>query len=83
MSLTMVPPGKKIKIVSFAGGRGMQQRLISMGLGPGSEIEVIRRGAPGPFIVAIKETRLAIGAGMAQRIMVSENGLYGGCYDFR
>ena len=54
----------------------MQERLISMGLGPGSEIEVIRKGAPGPFIIAVKETRLAIGAGMAQRIMVSENGIF-------
>ncbi len=54
----------------------MQERLISMGLGPGAEIEVIRKGAPGPFIVAVGEARLAIGAGMAQKIMVSDNGMY-------
>ena len=73
MPLPMAAPGKRVKISSLEGGRGMQERLISMGLGPGSEIEVIRKGAPGPFIVAVKETRLAIGAGMAQRIMVLEN----------
>jgi len=71
--LTMVLSGKKVRIVSLAGGRRMQERLISMGFGPGSEIEVIRRGAPGPFIVAIGEARMAIGTGMAQKIMVSEN----------
>ena len=76
MPLPMTSPGKRVKIFSLAGGRGMQERLISMGLGPGSEIEVIRKGAPGPFIIAVKETRLAIGAGMAQRIMVSENGIF-------
>ena len=76
MPLPMVSPGKRVKIFSLAGGRGMQERLISMGLGPGSEIEVIRKGAPGPFIIAVKETRLAVGAGMAQRIMVSDNGIY-------
>ena len=75
MPLPMASPGKRVKIVSLAGGRGMQERLISMGLGPGSEIEVMRKGAPGPFIIAIKETRLAVGAGMAQRIMVSDNGI--------
>jgi len=75
MPLPMVSTGKKIRIVSLAGGRGMQQCLTSMGLCPGSEIEVIRRGAPGPFIIAVKETRLAVGAGMAQRIMVSDNGI--------
>jgi len=74
--LTTVLPGNKVTIISLAGGRGMQERLISMGLGPGSEIEVVQRGAPGPFIVAVKESRLAIGSGMAQRIMVSENGFY-------
>jgi ferrous iron transport protein A len=76
MSLIMVSPGKRVKVVSHAGGRGMQERLISMGLGPGAEIEVIRRGAPGPFIVAAGEARLAIGAGMAQKIMISENGIF-------
>jgi len=75
MPLPMASPGKRVKIFSLAGGRGMQEHLISMGLGPGSEIEVIRKGAPGPFIIAVKETRLAIGAGMAQKIMVSENGI--------
>ena len=74
--LPMASPGKRVKIFSLAGGRGMQERLISMGLGPGSEIEVIRKGAPGPFIIAVKETRLAVGAGMAQRIMVSDNGIF-------
>ena len=74
--LPMASPGKRVKIFSLAGGRGMQERLISMGLGPGSEIEVIRKGAPGPFIIAVKETRLAIGAGMAHKIMVSENEIF-------
>ncbi len=74
MPLPMAALGKRVKIFSLEGGRGMQERLTSMGLGPGAEIEVVRKGAPGPCIVAVKETRLAIGAGMAQRIMVSEAG---------
>lgn len=70
MPLTMAGTGEKVRIVMFAGGRGMQQRLISMGLDVGSEIEVIRRGAPGPFLIATGDTRLAIGAEMAHKIMV-------------
>ena len=73
-SLAAVPVGKKVRIVSLTGGRGMCARLTSMGLVPGSEIEVIRRGAPGPFIATAGNCRLAIGTGMAQKIMVSENG---------
>ena len=74
--LPMASLSKRVKVVSLSGGRGMQERLISMGLGPGSEIEVMRRGAPGPFIIAVGETRLAVGAGMAQKIMVSDNGIF-------
>jgi len=70
--LTMIPPGNKVRIISLDGGRGMQERLVSMGLGPGSKIEIIKKGAPGPFIVALKDCRLAVGTGMAQRIMVME-----------
>ena len=42
-----------------------------MGLDVGIEIEVLKQGAPGPFLIAFKETRLAIGQGVAQKIMVS------------
>ena len=73
MTLTTISAGNKVRIVSLIGGRGMQQHLIGMGLDIGSEIEVIHQGVPGPFIVGVKETRLAIGAGMAQKIMVDIN----------
>ena len=71
MPLAMASAGESIRIVSLAGGRGMQQRLASMGLNVGSEIEVIKRGLPGPFLISAGDTRLAIGAGMAHKIMVS------------
>ncbi len=71
MPLAMLPPGQKARIVSLSGGRGLQAHLYGMGLGLGSEVMVIYRGAPGPFLVAVKETRLAMGQGMAYKIMVS------------
>ena len=71
MPLAMVPSGKKAKIISIGGGRGLKGHLISMGLNIGSEIEVLSQGTPGPFLVAVRDTRLAIGRGIAQRIMVS------------
>lgn len=43
-----------------------------MGLDIGSEIEVIKPGKPGPFLIAVKETRLAIGHGIAHKIIVRE-----------
>lgn len=54
-------------------GRGLVQHLSDMGLNEGSEIEVIAPGSPGPFLVAVKDTSLAIGQGIAKRILVERN----------
>ncbi len=79
--LAMAWPGQKVKIVSIMAGRGLRQHLIDMGLNAGSEIEVIKRGAPGPFLIAVKESRLAIGQGIARKIMVSQSNQKGGTND--
>lgn len=70
MPLAIACAGESVRIAALEGGRGLRQRLMSMGLNIGSEIEVIRKGCPGPFLIAIGDTRLAIGAGMAHKIMV-------------
>ena len=72
--LAAVFSGERARIISIDGGRGIREHLINMGLDVGSEIKVVKHGAPGPFLVSVKETRLAIGQGMAQRIMVSVEG---------
>jgi Fe2+ transport system protein FeoA len=69
--LSSAPVGRRLRIVSLAAGLGLQQHLADLGLGLGCEIEVIQHGAPGPFLVAVKETRVAIGVGMACKIIVS------------
>jgi len=69
--LTMASPGEKVRIVGFRGGAGMGRRLTSMGLNQGAEVEVIKSSGPGPLIVASRETRIALGFGMAQKILVT------------
>lgn len=69
--LTMATPGERIRIVDFLGGRGMQRRLASMGLNQGAEVEVIKSSGPGPLIVVSRESRIALGYGMARQILVS------------
>ncbi|MEW5949846.1 MAG: FeoA family protein [Thermodesulfobacteriota bacterium] len=51
-------------------GYGLQSRLFSMGLSPGVKMKVVK-GAPGPLVVLVRDTRLALGCGMAHKIMVS------------
>ena len=69
--LATVSSGNKVRIVSIVGGRGVREHLLDMGLDVGAEIEVFKQGTLGPFLIAIKETRLAIGQGVAKKIMVS------------
>jgi Fe2+ transport system protein FeoA len=71
MPLAMASAGEKIRIVKFASGRGMCQRLSSMGLNVGSEIEIAKKGFQGPLLIEAGDTRLAIGAGMAHKIIVT------------
>ncbi|MFQ6068217.1 MAG: ferrous iron transport protein A [Candidatus Bathyarchaeia archaeon] len=51
--------------------RGFQKRLEDMGLTPGTKVTVVK-SAPfhGPVELLVRGSRLAIGRGMAERIMV-------------
>ena len=71
--LVHIPAGTKATVVALAGGRQFQHRLVSMGLNVGLEIEVIHSsdGRGGPTLLATGETRLAIGQGMAEKILVA------------
>jgi Fur family ferric uptake transcriptional regulator len=69
--LIMASPGEQVRIVGFQGHRGMERRLTSMGLKRGADVEVIKSSGPGPLIVASQETRIALGAAMAKKILVT------------
>lgn len=68
--LSRVDQGKEVTLVRISGGRGMRSRLYSMGLVPGSAFTVVSRSGGGPVMLRVKDARLAIGQGMAQRIFV-------------
>ena len=70
--LTQVETGTKVKIRSLNGGRGLHARLAGMGLIPGLIVEVISQGITGPSVIVHNGCRLAIGRGMAQKIIVSD-----------
>jgi len=71
MSLTNVEPAKRVNIIGLNAGQGMQGRLAAMGLVPGQQIEVISSSAWGPIIVVVKGSRVILGHGMAQKVMVA------------
>ncbi len=71
MPLGLAKPGERVIIREMAGGRSALSRLSSMGLRPGDQIEIINNTGHGRIILGHDYTRLAIGRGVAQKIMVS------------
>lgn len=69
--LSLIKPGKNVRLVSITGGRFLQSRLVSMGLLQGTPIEVVKNRGDGPVIISVKGSRLVLGRGMAQKILVS------------
>ena len=67
--LAMASEGEHVRIFLLRGGKGLQTRLTDLGLNVGSELIVSQRQG-GNLVVIRGETRLALGAGMAQKIMV-------------
>lgn len=65
----MAQEGEKVKVFLVRSGKNLERRLISLGLNVGSELIVSQRQG-GNVVVIRGETRLALGAGMAQKIMV-------------
>jgi Fur family ferric uptake transcriptional regulator len=71
MPLPMAKPGERVVVERIAGGQGSRVRLSDMGLRPGDHVEIINNNGHGRLILGRDCTRLAIGRGIAQKIMVS------------
>lgn len=70
MPLSIVQPGRSVRIVSVDAGLGLQGRLSAMGLVPGTEVTVLSNRLGGPFLLGVGSGRIALGRGVANRITV-------------
>jgi Fe2+ transport system protein FeoA len=66
----MASPGEVVQVVAVRAGWGLQRRLADMGLLPGVNIRVINSQMPGPVIIDLRGSRLVLGHGVAQKILV-------------
>jgi len=75
MRLISVGRGETAVIMGIEGGREARQRLMDMGLTEGVEV-VVRKLAPfhGPVEVSVRGSSLAIGYGLASKIVVEKSG---------
>ncbi|NLA50257.1 MAG: hypothetical protein GX876_12460 [Bacteroidales bacterium] len=62
--------GEKVILEKIEGGVGLNNRLSSLGLTPGTELCIIQ-DTGGPLLVSVRDSRIALGRGVAHKIMVS------------
>ncbi len=67
--LARLPVGSRACIRRINGGRQLVHRLLGLGLRVGSEIELTQRRGGG-VVVANAGTRVALGAGVAEKLLV-------------
>lgn len=61
--------GRRLRLVSIDGGDALRRRLLSLGLATGGIVEVVHRRGGG-VVVARDGNRVALGQGMAQKVLV-------------
>ncbi len=71
MVLGQLARGERARIVAIEGGRGLRQRLYLRGLFEGREVRLVSNY--GSVTVEIDRNVVAIGRGMAQKIIVERS----------
>ena len=71
VTLRQMRPGQRGKVVEIQGGHGLTNRLSALGIRPGKKItKVSSMLMRGPVTIQTGNAQIAIGFGMANRIIV-------------
>jgi len=73
MSLSTVAPGQRVCLAGIDAGESLKSRLAAMGMVGNAEIVVVSNSSPGPVVVNIRGTRIALGRKMAEKVMVGRD----------
>ena len=66
----MVGEGQTVTLASVDAGQDLKSRLAAMGLLPKTPVTVVRNGGHGPFVVSVRDSRVVLGRGVADKIKV-------------
>jgi len=70
-SLVQLLPGQSAKIISIEGGRGLMQKLQNLGIREGCTVKKEKgMSSCGPIIIKAGRTQIALGRGMASKVVV-------------
>lgn len=71
LTLNQLKTGEKAEVIGFDGGYGLISRLNALGIVKGKEITKISNSfLKGPVTVQVGQSKIAIGYGMANKIIV-------------
>lgn len=68
--LADIPPGQRVRIVGYEGGRMLRARLMAMGLNLGQTAVVLQNNR-GLIILSVNGGRVALGRGVSQKILIT------------
>lgn len=73
MPLTLASVGEDVRLVDIRGGQELRKRLADLGFNVGMTLRIVQKDVDGPMILAVKDSRMVLGRGMAQKVMVELN----------
>ncbi|MCG5536597.1 FeoA family protein [Ectothiorhodospira mobilis] len=79
-ALTMAQEDETVRVVALRAGRNLDRRLTELGIHIGSELRVVQRQG-NALVVSRDQARIAIGAGMAMKILVVPAKMPSACND--
>jgi ferrous iron transport protein A len=70
-TLLQFSPGDSVRVIDFDGGINLRSKLVQHGIHPGDCLRLLRQ-APlgGPLLVECNEREIALGRGVADKIIV-------------
>ena len=70
VKLSKIEAGVTVIFNDFTAGHELRTRLATMGMVPGTDMKVVSNMRRGPVVINIKGSKIALGRGMADKIMV-------------
>jgi len=73
MNLTQLAKGQSAQVVKFEGGSALTRKLQNLGIREGVTIKKVRAVlANGPIIIKAGRTEIALGRGVAAKVIVAQ-----------
>mgnify|MGYP001030619745 FL=1 len=70
LPLSHLPVGVPAQVTQVHGGHGLANRIACLGFTPGADVTLLQNFGHGPLIAMVRGSRLALGRGEAEHILV-------------